>query len=628
MAEATVNLKIVGRFSFMVLGMSVAAVALNGCDLTRNHLKMDRSGHMEVQDYRDALAPRIAEEEAKAAMMVDDDIPDFQSYIAGPSESLKPMPLVSISVNQSVPLRDALFELAAQAGYDIQLDPRIRGSIIFTSRQRPFDEVIERICDIAGLRYKFEEESVRIEMDTPFHKTYKIDYLSFIRKNSSSVRNDVSVVSGDGANTGSRFEATNTSESDFWAELETNLTQILGVAQSNSVLATANDPTITAAPAAPVAPVEPIVTQGPDGETIVQVTPPQATLNVQSLPTNVSGGSNSATTAQAARPGQSPDGSGFSVNRQAGMISINATERQHKKIEEYMTELRRSVTSQVLIEAKIMEVTLSDEYAVGINWNVLNNLIGEFNVGFSGAGALARPNLPAVIAGDPNFSLGYTGNDITAVIDAISRFGRVKALASPRLTVLNNQSAVLNVANNRVYFELDIDVTEATVNTPGTVSINSQIRNVPEGVLINVQPSIDLDSRTVSMSVRPTVTRIVDQVPDPGVAYVSQGLAQPIESNIPVVNIQEMDSVIRIPSGDALIMGGLMQDRSESTQNGVPVLSEIPLLGGAFRRQVDRVEKTELVIFLKATIIDGSNISNTDKDLYRRFSGDRRPIRM
>jgi general secretion pathway protein D len=191
---------------------------------------------------------------------------------------------------------------------------------------------------------------------------------------------------------------------------------------------------------------------------------------------------------------------------------------------------------------------------------------------------------------------------------------------------LNNQSAVLNVANNRVYFEIDVDVTEATVNTPRTVDIQSQIRNVPEGVLINVQPSIDLDDGTISMAVRPTVTRIVDNVLDPGVAFVSQGLTTPIESRIPVVNIQEMDSVVRVRSGEALVMGGLMQDRTDSSQQGVPVLGEIPLLGSAFRKQVDKVQKTELVVFLKATIIEGGNIHRTDRDLYRRFSGDRRPL--
>lgn len=624
MTQMTGTLKKLSGISFSVLAMSVSTMALSACDLTRNHLKMDRSGHMEMQDYRDALAPRIAEEDAKADMKgAENSVPALQDYVASPSADLKPMPLVSISINQTVPLRDALFELASQAGYDIELDPRIRGSIIFTARDKPFDVVIERIASISGLRYKFEDEIVRVELDVPFHKTYKIDYLNYIRQNTSSIKNDVSVVSGQGANTGSKFEAAGKSEADFWGELNTALTQILGVSQAKSALMTANDPTITAAPTNP-APVEPVTVMGEDGKPIVQTQAPAATLQVNSLPTDATADAPAA----AAIPGQSPDGSSFSINKQAGIVSISATERQHTKIAEYLAQVRRSVTSQVLIEAKIMEVSLNDEFSAGINWNVLEKMIGEFNLGFGGvAGGLVRPSFPDAVTGDANFSIGYTGNDVTAVVDAVSRFGTVKALASPRLTVLNNQSAVLNVANNQVYFEIDIDVT--TEDGVTQTDIDSEIRNVPEGVLINVQPSINLDDKTVSMSVRPTITRIVGRVPDPAVAFVSAGLATPIVSEIPVVNIQEMDSVVKMDSGHALLMGGLMQDRTDSTQQAVPVLGEIPLLGAAFRKQIDTVKKTELVIFLRATIVDASNgLSDADKDLYKRFSGDRRPLKM
>lgn len=619
MAEMNCSAKRFGKAAFVVLSMSAASFALSGCDLTRNHLKMDRSGMMDMQDYRDALAPRVAEQDA-ASTEVDQGAPEFQNYVADRSSNLKPMPLVSIQMNNTVPLRDALFELAAQADYDIQLDPAIIGSIIFTARNRPFDEVIERISDIAGLRYKFDNDSVRVELDTPYHKTYKIDYLSYVRKNTSSIKNDISVVSGEGANTGSKFEAQSTSEADFWKEMEGNLTQILGVVAVN--MRTSTDPTITAAATNPVT-VDPVIAPGPDGQPIVQAQAPQATLNIQSLPTSV--GNAPSSSAGGSGAGTSAGGSGFALNKQAGIIAINGTERQHKMIAEYLAEVRRSVTSQVLIEAKILEVSLNDQYAAGINWGALNRSLGEFNLSLTSAGAVTRPLLEGEATLDTNFQIGYTGNDVQALVDAISRFGTVKALSSPRMTVLNNQSAVLNVADNRVYFELDVERERSTdPNIPDVITVDSEIRNVPEGVMINVQPSIDLDSKAISMAVRPTVTRIVDFVPDPGVAYLNAGVV----SDIPVVNIQEMDSVVRINSGQAMVMGGLMQDRTESTQNGVPVLSEVPLFGAAFRNQVDNVRKTELVIFLKATIVDGTTLDNTDRDMYKRFSGDRRPFSM
>lgn len=621
-------LKNISRAALMVIALSGVSMSLTGCDLLRNNLKMDRSTNSEMQDYRDALATRLPQEEAKEANAKPDaSIPDLQAYIAAPSKDLKPMPLVSVSINQTVPLRDALFELASQAGYDIELDPRIKGSIIFTAREKPFDLVIDRIADIANLRYKFENNILRVEMDSPYQKVYKIDYLSFIRKNTSSVNNDISVVTGGGANAGSKFQAANTSEADFWGELNTGLSQILGVPQTQGSMTTSKDPTITAAPTNP-APVEAVAAPGADGKT-APVAAPAATLQVQSLPTTTN---EPAQAAAAPVAGQSPDGSSFSMNKQAGMISVNATERQHKLIEAYLKELRRSVSSQVLIEAKVLEVSLTDEFAAGVNWSIMKHLLGDATLGF-GATSTAAQGLPGFNPASLNPTtigqFAINGDDISALVQALDRFGTVKALASPRLTVMNNQSAVLNVANNQVYFEVKVDVTAGTNGSATQTTVNSTIHTVPEGVLINVQPSINLDDQTVSMAVRPTITRITSFVNDPGVAYVTQANnISGITSQVPVVNVQEMDSILKIHSGQTMVMGGLMQDRSQSTQQGLPVLSEIPMFGAMFRNQGDKISKTELVVLMKATIVDGSNVSETDKDLYKKFSDDRRPVQL
>lgn len=603
----------------------VSSFALTGCDLANNQLKMDRASNMEFQDYRDALAPRLPD--VNEVLPEDSaSIPKFQDYVADPSDKLKAVPLVSISVNQTIPLRDALFELAEQADYDMELDPRIRGSIIFTARNKPFDIVIDRICDIAGLRYKFKDDVLRVEMDTPYHEIYNINYLSYIRRNESGISNNVAVVSAEGADTGSRFTATSESEADFWGELETNLTQIIG-AENASQLRTSRDPRISAVSNNP-APVEPLVITE-EGEITVpegSQQPPNAVLRVDSLPTDELEGDDD--------EGADQFNAQFSVNRQAGMVSIFANERVHGKISKYLQLLERSVTSQVLIEAKVLEVALSDEYSAGIDWRALNFGSPELSFGYTTAGDAIRGALSPAANPLSEFELFYLGDDFNLGIEAISRFGTVQALASPRLTVLNNQSAVLNVADNQVYFEIDIQTT--VDDGISETEIDTEIRNVPEGVLINVQPSIDLDNETVSMAIRPTVTRIIDQVADPGVAFVVAGItdadaaerAAGIESLIPVVNVQEMDSVVRLGSGQTIVMGGLMQDRVNSTQTGVPVLSEIPLLGNAFKHQNDEIIKSELVIFIRATIVEGADtIHETDKDLYRTFSDDRRPIK-
>ena len=620
--------------SFLIFISLVTVMSVSGCDLAQNFLKADRAGGMEIQNYRDGLAQRqIPIEEDESAASTRSSIPALQPYVASGAASMKTMPLVSISVNQSVPLRDVLFELAQQADYDLELDPRIRGSIIFTARERPFDQVVERISEMAGLRYKFKEDVLRVELDTPYNKTYKIDYLSYIRTNTGSIRNNVSVVSGDGADSGSAFEASTTSEADFWAELDGGLQQILGGAETS--LRTKRDPRITAAEQnADVAAVSPETNE--DGETQVQVQAPQAVLRVDSLPLedeDEQNGNNN----QNDEPKTS-----FSINKQAGIVNVYASEKQQKEVQDYLELVRRSVTSQVLIEAKILEVSLNDQYATGIDWRAMHLLDGNGALNFlrgatgsalNSIGTSTGTNLIGT-QGNSSFAVAYDGNDVQAVMEAISEFGTVRALASPRLTVLNNQSAVLNVATNEVYFEIDIDVTRDNNSGDTDTEVDTEIRNVPVGVLVNVIPSIDLERNVISLAVRPTITAIDDRIDDPGVAFAiaqcGAACANLSPSRIPQLNVQEIDSVIQVDSGSAVIMGGLLQDKVTNSENGVPVLNEVPMVGNLFKQHQDQVNKTELVIFLKATILGSpsDSVHNTDKDLYRKFAQDRRPFKM
>lgn len=666
------------RLTLALMAM-VAVYPLMGCDLTQNQLKMDRSANLEFQDYRDSMSARELPVDPAAAD--NSDIPALQPYVAGVSDQLKAMPLVSISVNQTIPLRDALFELAKQADYDLELDPRITGSIIFTARNRPFDLVIDRIASIAGLRYKFEDDILRVEMDTPYSKTYKIDYLSFVRKNTGNISTNVGVASGESAvtsNSGSSFSITSEFESNFWGELETNLKQILDSNAAGNNMKTTSDPAISVASANPQAPVLPLPVPpvdesalsdgavapaptaapadvapqaGDEHSSVINsnrsfgqeapadpaaapvdmstnpqapvVQPPSSVLQVNSLPAD-------AAVDGAAAGGAAPAGaqSSMAINKQAGIITVFANERVQKQIEQYLDAVRKSTSSQVLIEARVLEVSLSDEFAAGINWQNLEDAVRGFGINFNAG-------LPALDPASTNsIQLGWVGNngDLGVVAQALSRFGTVHALASPRVTVLNNQSAVLSVAENQVYFDLDFEREDGEDGEPDTINVESEIRNVPEGVLINVLPSIDLDRQQISMQIRPTVTRITRFVNDPAAAIIVAGnpALAGVTSQIPVLNVQEIDSVVKMDSGKVIVMGGLIQDRAESVQEGVPVLSEAPLIGGLFRSQGDSIEKTELVIFLRATILTSTSdtVHNTDREMYKLFSQDRRPVKM
>ncbi len=614
---------------YMFILLAACSLPLTACDVMSNQLKHDRSGGLELQDYRDGLASRMNDDVDSSSESVSESssIPGLQPYVAQGSHESKPMPLVSISVNQTVPLRDVLFELANQADYDLELDPRIQGSIIFTARERPFDQVIERISEIAGLRYKMDDNFLRVELDLPFQKTYKLDYLAFVRNSSSQVSNDISVVSGDGADTGSSFTATSETTNDFWTELTAGMDQIMASA-STSLMITSSDPVITAAEQNPN--VQAVVPPDAQGNVVVQ--PPQATLRVESLPVTGTGGGTGGT------EGEETGGATYAVNRTAGLISVYAPESIHKKVFGYLEMVRRSMTSQVLIEAKILQVSLSDNYRTGVDWRILESLLpGPVNLTFfDDIGDFGVS--PDVNSGfDPaedgtGLLLGYSGADIDVIIRALQNFGSIRALASPRISVLNNQPAALNVATNEVFFELDIETTLQEDGTAGETEVDSTIRNVPVGVLVNVQPSINLDARTISMAIRPTITAIRNRKEDPAVAFAVASLEEAIDltSEIPELNVQEIDTVVNMKSGQAIIMGGLLQDSSATTDDGVPVLGEVPMFGSLFKNHSDIVQKTELVIYLKATILDNpaSSVHNTDKDLYRMFADDRRPLKL
>lgn len=591
--------------------------SLVSCDSVDNLLKSDRTGHLSTQDYRDALAPRdvLDAEAGKAGPAAS--IPKLKPYVSHNFTQRKTFPLVSVSVNRTVPLRDVFYQLAQQADYDIELDPAIRGSVIFSARQRPFDQVIQRLCSMAGLRYTLRDQVLRVEIDRPYNKVYRLDYLSFVRESSSSIDTSVSVVAGEGADTGSSFSSSFESSSNFWEDLEDNLTRLLSSRQSR-FLVTDNTPVVSGLQAS-----------GQGGA--------DALVSIGAIDSGASSHDREIADAN------------FLVNRQAGLISIYAPQVLHKEVKSFLDDLKRSVTAQVLIEAKVLEVALSDSFASGVDWSLLNG--GEFGLSYLTDTALANlGNLTETNPADSDskfsrsapsgesgaissFVASYEGNDFSGLIRAISRFGTTKALASPRLVVLNNQSAVLNVATNRVFFIVNDTEIEESEGAGGqvleTTTFDFETKTIPEGVIINVMPSINLDEGKIALAVRPSVTRVTNQVVNPFLEIRNSVNGTKADGGVPEVSVQEIDTVLSVNSGEAVVIGGLMRDTVQSTEDGIPLLSDIPVLGAAFKSHGDRIRKTELVIFLQATILDQASktVHDTDRDLYRKFSDDRRPFK-
>lgn len=311
----------------------------------------------------------------------------------------------------------------------------------------------------------------------------------------------------------------------------------------------------------------------------------------------------------------------YSLHKQGGLLTIFATARQHHHLADYLKKLKESIATQVLIEAKIIEVTLDNEYKTGINWSHLGD---EFKVGTSLAPLLSPAGISAAqLLSRDSFTFSIGLNDFSSVINLIKKFGTVRTLSNPRLTVMNNQPAILKVATNEVFFHLEFERYFQADGKPDIENISSDAMTVPIGLVMIVQPSINLQTGEIVMALRPTISRVQKEVEDPAVAIKSQ---QQVISTIPVIQVRELDSVLKMKSGQILVMGGLMEDRSSYLTHAVPGVDDIPFLGELTRGKEDERKTTELVIFLTAHIVEDHYIHEADERLYNTYTTDPRRL--
>ena len=306
------------------------------------------------------------------------------------------------------------------------------------------------------------------------------------------------------------------------------------------------------------------------------------------------------------------------VNAETGVVMVRATSRQHEKVQSFISTVTDSSKRQVLIEATIVEVALNDNYQSGVDWSAL----GLNGLGYTIRQGFAGPNLPATpFALDASsFSLSYSnpnaaaGGSISSTIKLLDSFGKTRVLSSPKVMVLNNQTAMLKVVDNRVYFTIKADT--VTNQTSSITTFTTTQNVVPVGFIMNVTPQIS-EGGMVTINVRPTVTRIIDTVSDPNPALA----AAKVVSTIPVTQTREMESVLKIASGQTAILGGLMIDRFEGKRDGLPLASRIPVFGDLVSKRNDHTEKTELVIFIRPYVIRNASVEE-DLASFRRYLPD------
>ena len=285
------------------------------------------------------------------------------------------------------------------------------------------------------------------------------------------------------------------------------------------------------------------------------------------------------------------NGSSLVISPMSGLISVTAMPDKLRDIEAFVNEFQASILRQVVIEAKIVEVDLANTFRFGIDWNVLT----------AGASRLAlrkdETTLTSGDAGSVTYALSGGSAQVNAVLNALAEQGTVSVLANERTTALNNQRAVFNVSTDEIFFY----VAQTPLPKPGRGITSIQIQVVPQqvsvGVVLDVMPQISADN-VLTMSIRPAVTSIA--------RVESVVLANGTETTAPVVSRRESDTIARLRAGETIVIGGLLQNRSESTVSGVRVLKDIPLIGRPFRRVSRTDTHSEIVIFLTPTVVSAA----------------------
>ncbi|MBF0153872.1 MAG: SPOR domain-containing protein [Magnetococcales bacterium] len=288
-----------------------------------------------------------------------------------------------------------------------------------------------------------------------------------------------------------------------------------------------------------------------------------------------------------------------SLNQDAGVLTIHATSAQHAQIKELIDRIQENAQRQVLIESTVVEVELNDRYQDGVDWAYLASTPAGVMSGMEGPGRGAGvPFFPLPMRGN---GAGAGGNgSVTALVQALNQFGAVKVLSNPKIMAMNNQTAVLKVVENKIYFSLSGQGSGA-----GKGMYDSQVHTVPVGLVMRVTPQIDAQD-VVSMKVRPTISSISRWVNDPNPGLVRGNTLTGVESPNPVpeIRVREMESMLRVRNGQVAVLGGLMQERMDKSAAESTKAQDIPLIGGFFTKQKEAsLTKTETVIFLRPVVV-------------------------
>jgi MSHA biogenesis protein MshL len=454
--------------------------------------------------------------------------------------------------------REFFMGLVTGTDSNLIVHPEVAGTVTLTLKQVTLPEVLETVRDVYGYDYRRSGAAYIVLPATLQNRVFELDYLNLIRGGMSRTR----VSSGQVTQSGSD-EATNTidgavssdytraeegqttgsvidtvNSSDFWSELQTTLTAIMGTEPGRQIV----------------------------------------------------------------------------VNAQSGVVFARGMPEELRAVDDYLRRIHGAAKRQVVLEAKIIEVTLSDAFQAGVNWAAVQvqadgDVIagGNLSGGRAMGGELPQGGQPLTIGpGNPTnsfmsetvgaaFALALDIGDFNAYVELLEAQGETRVLSSPRVATLNNQKAVIKAGTDE-FFVTDVSSNTVT-GTAATTSRDVTLTPFFSGIALDVTPQISADGEVI-LHIHPTVSEVTDQTK----ALTVSGETD--ELPLAFSEIRESDSVVKASSGQVIAIGGLMRNSSRQVERGAPWIGRVPGIKRLFSSSREIETKTELVILLRPIVVD------------------------
>lgn len=528
--------------------LSIMIASLAGCSM----------GHRDPTEIKHALNEAVNENNSSSVDDLPDSVqadlmPDVDGSRSSANSSVKRFRVQAQNVNA----KTFFASLVQGTDYSVIVHPDVAGQVTLNLSDVTLDEVLDSVRDIYGYDVVKNGKVIQVYPAGLRTETIPVDYLQFKRRGMSLTTITTGSVTSEyddddsnssGSNNSSTTSSSSNSNSDDYS--------------SDDGMSTETNAT---------------------GGTRIETTNksdfwPQLQKAVKSM---VGSGS----------------GRSVIVSPQAGVITVRAYPNELREVKAFLGASQKRLHRQVVLEAKIMEVTLSDGYQQGINWSNLSGSIGGTTISGGTSGAGIVPGLYTIgdlLGGGTNMVI--SDGNFTAVMNFMATQGDLNVLSSPRVTASNNQKAVIKVGEDKYY----VTGVDGEVGSGDNANVAQNVDLTPffSGISLDVTPQID-DKGNVMMHVHPAVIDVTTDNTSIDLGDQGGTFQLPLAKS----SIRESDTVVRAKDGDVIVIGGLMSTSSIDQTTKVPFLGDIPGLGHLFRNTNQLTKKTELVILLKPTVV-------------------------